>query len=176
MLSKKIDTECYIWCDCSSLSMPHRTYGRDVLKLMKWIHKESNIKPHRAYPELKSAIIVLENPKDREEVLKLNSKTYIDNTITLREMPDTEYNKTRANVRQAGDKWSWRVYFNDEDNEFKDEENESKSNHVIYNQMYHPTTGHLMCIACMSPLTSGEFNVCISCSSGKITDIWTLNK
>ena len=162
-MSKQVSTECYIWCESKALTMHHSTWGRDASKLMKWIYEEVDVKADRVYPAEACAIIVMATPEDRVKVLELTSE-FLSYPITFRSMTDEEYLSTRRNVRRPGDKWSWRVKFDDKEPEpFRG---------VANSQMRHPRTGHIMCIACMHPLDSDDFNVCKICSSGEVRDMW----
>jgi hypothetical protein len=154
--------------------MPHQTWGRDVSNLMKWVFAESTIKPNRVYPASGEAIMVMTTPGDRKKVLELNGKQFNSHPITFRNMSESEYLTLRNSGYEPGDKWTWKVRFDDEEFKDNDIEHPSLSDHPIFGkyQMHHPQTGHAMCIACMNPLNPGEFNVCSMCCSGIARPMW----
>jgi hypothetical protein len=88
--------ECYAWVDSTQLRQPHANWTHDVTMLLAWIQTETQVIVNRAYPDKHCAILVFNNPAERESAIKLMPLIWKQSPIKLTALTPAEYNAKRC--------------------------------------------------------------------------------
>jgi hypothetical protein len=179
-MNKYTPDESYVLCEASTLKYSENNLYEPSYTMARWVYKltSEKVKLHRIYPAMGAMILVTRSSMDADTIAQLKADVYDGEPITIRRLSDEEYSKLRGNVYHAGCKWAWKVTFIADEFDWVEVEPNANSccgqmqGGVAQNQFHHPVTGHLMCIVCMHPLETGDFNVCHPCASGHTREVW----